>query len=83
MKKIVGVILDGEKTYHAPYLGGNDYDTLCGIDASTDGLGPNRLDDEHGGLIDVPKGQKIDCLACKQIFLGFQRLKLRKTDFET
>lgn len=73
MMKIVGV--DGEDgvVWHAAGVA-NDYDTLCGIDATDPAIG-------HFGVIPNNGRHKINCAACKSIFEQFRALGLRSTDF--
>jgi hypothetical protein len=49
-----------------------DYDTLCGVDANDPAIG-------HFGIVDLPKGAKIDCQQCRGIFEATRAL--RRTDF--
>lgn len=76
MKKIIGVNIDGVTVWHAKNIGPTDHDTMCGIDADDPILG-------HLGSVLPPQGTKIDCSKCKFIFIGFRRLGLRKSNFET
>ncbi len=75
MRKVIGVVINGEITFHAPDASGADYDTLCGIDANDPTIG-------HGGRVAAPKGQKINCGTCRTIYDCFISLKLRRSDFE-
>lgn len=75
MSKVVGVLIDGEETFHAPPTGVADYDTLCGIDANDDVIG-------HGGFIEVPRGQKITCTTCHTIWKETIALRLRESNFD-
>ena len=74
MNKYVGVLIDGELTVHAqPSAAGGDFHTLCAVDANDDSVG-------HGGVVDVPRGKKIDCPHCRDIWEAAKQL--RATDFE-
>lgn len=73
--KIIGILLDGESTFHIPNCSGSDYHSLCGIDGDDPTIG-------HGGIIAIPKGQKINCTQCKMEWENLMELKLRKSDFE-
>lgn len=75
MSKAVGVLIDGEVTWHAPHAGGNDYDTLCLIDANDPSIG-------HEGMVEPRRGQKITCMECKTIWKGVVALRLRESDFK-
>ena len=60
MTKYVSVLLDGKLTVHLPHTNG-DYYTLCGLDG-TDGVVGQEV-------VDVPKGAKVDCKDCHNIWL--------------
>lgn len=74
-REVVGVLIDGEQTWHAGPVGVSDYDTLCGIDANDSKVG-------HQGLIATPDGQKITCAMCHTVWRQTISLRLRETDFE-
>jgi len=73
--KIIGILLDGEPTFHIPNCSGSDYHSLCGIDADDPDIG-------HGGIIDIPKGQRINCPVCRMEWENLMKLKLKMSDFE-
>ena len=60
MTKYVAVLLDGELTIHLPHTDGNYY-TLCGLDGMDESVGQE--------VADVPKGAKVDCKECHNIWL--------------
>jgi hypothetical protein len=72
--KVVGVLIEGESTWHAPHAGPGDYNTLCGIDADDPSIG-------HQGVIETPPGQKITCAQCKLIWEGVRALRLTSRHF--
>lgn len=74
MSKAVGVRIDGKVEWHAPAAGGNDYHTLCGIDALDPAIG-------NTGIVKTPRGQKIECGQCRAIWADVIALRLRKGDF--
>lgn len=76
MSKAVGVLIDGEETWHAPSVAGPDYDTLCGIDANDSEVGTF-------GTIEPKRGQKITCVQCYGIWQGVTAMRLRESNFET
>lgn len=71
--KVVGVMVDGELTFHAAGAV-SDYDTLCGIDANDPRVG-------HGGQVEVKRGQKITCTECRTIWNNVIRMRLRASNF--
>lgn len=72
MSKAVGVMIDGEVSWHAPASGAGDYDTLCGIDANDPEIG-------HAGTVEPKRGRKIECASCRGIWEAAR--PLRATDF--
>ena len=76
MSKAVGVLIDGEETWHAPSVAGPDYDTLCGIDANDSEVGTF-------GTIEPKRGHKITCVQCYGIWQGVTAMRLRESNFET
>lgn len=74
MSRIIGVVIDGETSWHAANSGPTDYDTLCGLDANDPTIG-------HTGLVKWQRGQKITCAVCHGIWSGLAALRLRKSDF--
>jgi hypothetical protein len=73
MANKVGVKTDEGISIHCAASGPGDYDTLCCIDANDPGVG-------HFGIVDVPKGAKIDCSDCYSIFSTAR--EYRATDFK-
>ena len=73
MSKAVGVVIDGEASWHAPGVF-DDYATLCGIDANDPAIG-------HQGTVEPKRGQKVECRTCKTIWANTMALKLRSPDF--
>jgi hypothetical protein len=73
MTRAVGVVIDGEVTWHAPGVF-DDYATLCGIDAHDPAIGQQ-------GTVEPMRGQKIECGTCKTIWTNTIALKLRGPDF--
>lgn len=73
MPKAVGVVMDGEISWHAPGVF-DDYSTLCGIDANDPSIG-------HQGTREPKQGQKVDCQVCKTIWTNTMALKMRGSDF--
>lgn len=73
MSKAVGVLIDGVVGWHARGVF-DDYDTLCGIDSNDPSIG-------HQGLVEPNRGQKIECMTCKNIWTKTISLKLRGPDF--
>lgn len=73
MSKVVGVVVDGDVSWHAPGVF-QDYSTLCGIDADDPTIG-------HGGIVPSCSGQKINCVACFSIWKNTIDLKLRPQNF--
>jgi len=73
MSKFIAVIVEGTLSIHARDTTGN-YATLCGLDG----------DDPHPGaqqsMAKVPRGRKIDCTACRNIWQVAKQY--RATDFE-
>jgi len=59
MTQYVAVYLDGELTIHLPDTSGNYY-TLCGLDGTDSLVGQ--------AIGDVPKGAKVDCKSCFNIW---------------
>lgn len=76
MSKAVGVLIEGEKTWHAPPVAGPDYDTLCGIDANDSAVGTY-------GTVEPKRGQKITCTRCYAIWHGVVAMRLRASSFDT
>jgi hypothetical protein len=74
MTKLVGVMLDGVRTIHAPSHGYGVYDTLCGIDADDPTIG-------HEGQFDPHPNEFITCAACYSIWRGVIAMGLREKDF--
>ncbi len=74
MAKAVGVMINGEPTWHAPAAAPTDFDTLCGIDADDPAIG-------FTGLIQAPRAQKITCIQCKTTWERLVALRLRASDF--
>lgn len=72
--QLVGVMIDGQKTVHAPNVGGS-YDTLCGIDADDPKIG-------HGGKFEPHHTEFIDCETCYSIWKGLVAMGLRLKDFK-
>lgn len=76
MNKIIGVLIDGEASWHAANVGGGpDYATLCGIDPDDPGIG-------HMGTVEPTRGQKITCQECFSAWRCAIKLKLRQSDFD-
>jgi hypothetical protein len=73
-QQLVGVIIDGVQTVHAPACGSGTYDTLCGIDADDPKIG-------HGGKFEPHHTKFIDCAACYAIWKGVTEMRLRRSDF--
>lgn len=74
MTKVIGVRMDFDDIeWHAPGVV-SDYDTLCGVDANDPSIG-------HYGTVPAPRGQRITCTECRQIFERFSALHLRAADF--
>ena len=73
--KTVGILIDGESTFHAASHGHGDYNSLCGIDADDPSIG-------HGGPVPAARGQKITCQQCFAIWRGTLELKLRASNFD-
>jgi hypothetical protein len=75
MGKIIGVVIDGETSWHAANVGtGPDYATLCGIDPDDPAIG-------HTGTVEPKRGQKITCQECFNAWRGVVDLALRQSDF--
>ena len=72
--KVIGVMVDGEPTFHARGVA-SDYDTLCGMDANDDHVG-------HEGYVTARRGQKITCSQCWQIWRETVALQLRESSFD-
>lgn len=60
-KGMVAIVVEGEIEIHALGGGAGDYSTLCGVDANDEIL-------DHTGYAEVPKGAKIRCKQCIQIW---------------
>lgn len=73
MSKAVGVVIDGDVSWHAPGVF-DDYTTLCGIDSHDETI-------DHQGTVEPKRGQKIECCTCKSIWTNTMALKLRGPDF--
>lgn len=71
MSKFAGVIVEGELTIHANDASGS-YFTLCGLDGDDPGT--------EQSVADVPRGRKINCAACRNIWLVAKLY--HATDFE-
>ncbi len=75
LKYVVGVSIQGMVLFHVRNVSGTtDHDTLCGIDVDDPSIG-------HDGIVNPLPGQKVTCKICKNIVLGVQAMRLRKTDF--
>lgn len=74
MSKAVGVVIDGEVSWHAVGVF-DDYAALCGIDAHDPAIG-------HQGTLAAKRGQKIECRTCRMIWANTLALKLRGSDFQ-
>ncbi len=72
--KVVGVECDGTVEWHVPCVGGPDYATLCGLDGNDPSIGQT-------GVVEAPRGTRINCGACHGIWQGLRELKLRDVDF--
>lgn len=75
MSNVVGVDIDGVVEWHAIGAGGNDYNTLCGIDADDPSIG-------HNGVVKAKRGQKINCAQCYGIWIGVKNMSFRESDFD-
>lgn len=75
--QIVGVVIDGVETWHAPNGGGGDYLTLCGLDGFDD-----HEDVGQQGTVEPRRGQRIDCPQCFQVWEGVAALRLRRNNFQ-
>ncbi len=73
--KVVGVEVDGVVEWHIPGVGGADYATLCGLDGDDPAIGQT-------GIVQAPRGTKIDCQECKSIWYGLRALRLQPSNFE-
>lgn len=73
MTELVGVMIDGELTVHAPGVS-SDYDTLCGIDADDPKIG-------HEGRVPVHPTKFITCQMCYVVWKRTLELGLREKDF--
>lgn len=75
MSKAIGVIVEGDEIeWHAPGVV-QDYDTLCGLDATDPSEGMH-------GTVEAPRGQKITCAECASIFVRMRELGLRRASFD-
>lgn len=72
MNKYIAIKIDDIITVHAAGDPGGGYDSLCGIDSDDPGIGHSE--------VDVPKGSKINCSICLNIFTAWEQFK--KSDFE-
>jgi len=61
MSKYVAILHAGEITVHLPHQTG-DYATLCGEDGDDDAPCVDLME------VDVPKGRKVDCRICLNIW---------------
>ncbi|MFN9474660.1 hypothetical protein [Acidovorax sp.] len=75
MSKAIGIMIDGEATWHAPSAGLTDYATLCNIDPDDPSIG-------YTGHIQPPRGQRITCQHCKTIWTNVVAMRLRARDFD-
>jgi len=71
MSKFAGVIVEGKLSIHAHDASGS-YMTLCGLDGDDPGT--------EQSVADVPRGRRIDCTACRNIWTVAKQY--RATDFE-
>lgn len=72
--KLVGVMIDGKLTVHAPHHGHGVYDTLCCLDADDPTIG-------HSGVVEVHGSKFVDCSECYGVWRGTVDLGLREKDF--
>ena len=77
MSKVIGVRIGSDEVeWHAVNgVAGADYDTLCGIDANDSVVG-------HHGTVPAPRGQKINCRQCFEVWRGVRDMCLRSSSFE-
>ncbi|TXH13767.1 MAG: hypothetical protein E6R03_10725 [Hyphomicrobiaceae bacterium] len=73
MSKYVAIEVLGKLEIHLPDVSGN-YATLCG----SDGDDPNDAVQQR--MANVPKGAKVTCRACWNIFLVCSEFKVRDFD---
>lgn len=71
---VIGVLIDGEATFHAPGVSVGGYDTLCAIDANDPHIG-------HQGLIEARPLQKITCQQCYRIWRDVIAMHLMNNRF--
>ena len=64
MGLIVGACIDGETTWHAEASLGT-YHTLCGL----------SLDDDEASRVEAPRGTKIDCQACANVWVAARAVR--------
>ncbi len=76
MSRAIGVYDHDELEWHMHNPGPTDHVTACGLDGADESLG-QRMGPEP------KRGQKITCGMCRQVFEGFQSMKMRKTHFQT
>lgn len=73
---VIGVRHGDGLVWHAPSLGaGPDYDTACSCDAND----PNGADTH--GTVKAPRGQKITCPQCYQLWRSVLALGLKESHF--
>jgi hypothetical protein len=76
MKNVIGVMVDNAVEWHAVNgIPGPDAHTLCGVDADDSAIG-------HYGTVKAPRGQKITCQECYNIWKGVSEMRLREASFE-
>lgn len=75
MSNTIGVITHEDTLFHIQGNPVTDHDTLCGIDAYDEEIG-------HLGIIEAPKGQKVDCWQCRAYFSFIEDNKITWKDFE-
>jgi hypothetical protein len=57
----------GKTETHFPNFGSDEYATACGLD----GDDPNEMVDQK--IIQTPKGAKVNCSLCAEIFYGSRK----------
>lgn len=73
-KNIIGVIEDGDTTWHLVPTAGF-YDTLCGVDANDSVIGTY-------GSAEPKPGQKVSCPECAQMFKHIKSMRLGPNRFD-
>ncbi len=78
--KVVALELDGELEFHLPATAGVPYATACGLDGGEDLTDDMETGPEGQRMGKVPRGQKINCPRCTELWQLAR--KYRASDFQ-